>query len=92
MLGTSQKLHPRTNIALIDFMEAKVIEIAREQHFNGILTTNTNPLTHTLNIDVYGYEVMVQYQINRYVDMDGKKPFIEAPDDQIVAVVYKNLK
>lgn len=92
MMTTSTKLQPRTNVALIDFMESKVIETTRQHKFQGILTTNTNPLTHTLGIDVYGYEIMVQYQINKYVDKEGKQPFINAPDEQIVAVVYKSIK
>jgi hypothetical protein len=91
MMGNRPDLAPRTNIALINFMERKVIEIAQENNFQGILTTNTNPLVSTLAVDVYGYEIMAKHHINKYVDNDGRKPFINAPDEQFVAVVFKSL-
>jgi hypothetical protein len=32
--------------------------------------------------NVYGYEQLLDYQVNQYVASDGSKPFHEAPDSQ----------
>lgn len=90
MMGTSPSLNTHTTIALLRFMETKVIEIAAKNGYKGILTTNTDPLTIEIGKD-FGYETMTTYQINRYVDRDGKIPFIHAPDSHIVAVMHKSL-
>jgi hypothetical protein len=72
-------------------METKVIEIATKNNFKGILTTNTDPLTVEIGTD-FGYKIMNEYQINRFTDKEGKKPFMNAPDSQVVAVMFKSLK
>lgn len=91
MMATSPLLNPHTTIALLRFMETKVVEIATKNDFKGILTTNTDPLTIEIGSD-FGYKIMNEYQINRFTDKEGKKPFINAPENQVVAVMYKNMK
>lgn len=39
-----------------------------------------------LATDVYGYETLLDYQINQYVAPDGSKPF-GAADDSVRALV-----
>lgn len=91
MMAASNVLKPHTNIALIDFMETQVIETAKANGFVGIITTNTNPLTQQLATDVFGYKTIKEWQINEFEDKDGQKPFIGAPENIKVAVMYKEL-
>lgn len=42
-----------------------------------------------LGIDVFGYETMLTYQVNRYCAPDGSKPFGKAPDDQLAICSLK---
>lgn len=91
MMGTLPSLNPHTTIALLRFMETKAIESAAENDFKGILTTNTDPLTVEIGSD-FGYKIMNEYQINRYSDKEGKKPFMSAPENQVAVVMFKDLK
>lgn len=45
-----------------------------------------------LGTSVYGYEVLLDYQVNQYVYHDGTMPFGAAPDDQRAIVHYKNIE
>lgn len=54
-----------------------------------ILTQN---LFQQLDIDVYGYEVLLDYQVNKYVASDGSKPFGLAPDDQRAICCWKKIQ
>ena len=92
MLGTSENLNAKENVYAIAFMENKAIEMAKEKHFKGILTTNTNPLMEDFGKSYLGYQTMLEYHISRYVDGDGNRPFASAHDTQKVVVMYKPLK
>lgn len=89
MMGTSADLTPQENIVVINFMENQSLAIARQRHFLGIMTTNTSALTQQLATHVYGYETLLDYQINQYVCKDGFKPFGRAPDNQRALVQWK---
>lgn len=91
MMGVSPKLQPNTIFNLIDFMESKIIEIAKENHFKGIFVTNFDSITQYLCQEVYGYEKKVQYVLNTFQYDDGRKPFATAPDNYIARIVYKEL-
>lgn len=71
-------------------MEKEVIRLAKSKNCVGILTTNTNALTQQLAQNVYGYETMLDYQVNQY-EIDGKKPFGNAPDCYRAIVQWKKL-
>lgn len=90
-MGTSAKLTPQENIAVIQKMEEANLELATRKCFTGILATNTSPLTQQFGSNVYGYRTMVDYQINTYVHYDGTKPFERAPDSQRVIVHWKDV-
>lgn len=45
MLGTAQDKTSQENIEITEYMEEKVLELAREKSFLGIFTTNSSPLT-----------------------------------------------
>ncbi|XP_055633046.1 beta-alanyl-bioamine nonribosomal peptide synthetase ebony [Toxorhynchites rutilus septentrionalis] len=92
MMGTCSDLNAQENIEAMHFMENEVLKIATRRKFTGILTTNTSPLTQQLGSDVYKYENMLDYQINRWVCSDGTRPFGKAPDDQRVIVHWKNIR
>ncbi|KAF4531412.1 hypothetical protein B566_EDAN009654 [Ephemera danica] len=82
MLGTDPDISSAENVELTQIMEQECLRIARDRGFRGIFTTNTSPLTQQLCTDVYGYEMLLDYQVNQYVAPDGSKPFAEAPDSQ----------
>lgn len=45
MMGTHSSLSAQENVSVMHYMEEQVIEIAKNNNYAGILTTNTNPLT-----------------------------------------------
>lgn len=90
MMATHEELDARENIAVMTFMENEVIRLAEVRKCAGVLTTNTNALTQQLARDVYGYETLLDYQVNEY-EMDGKKPFGTAPDHYRAIVQWKKL-
>lgn len=88
-MGTSAQLNAQENITVMQFMEDEVLEVAKRKGFAGILTTNTSPLTQQLGTHVYGYEALLNYQVNQYVAPDGSRPFGKAPDSQRAIVHWK---
>ena len=71
MMGTSDKLNAKENIAVMAFLAAENIKIATERHFKGILGVNTNLLTRNMTESLFGYVPMSKIQINQYVDKYG---------------------
>jgi len=45
MMGTHEEVDESENVSLVLFMEEENIRRATENHFTGLMTTNTNPLT-----------------------------------------------
>lgn len=90
MMATHQDLCPQENVRIMAFMESEVIRVAKEQKCVGILTTNTNALTQQLAENVYGYEALVNYQINQY-EVNGTHPFGTAPDSYRAIIHWKKL-
>lgn len=90
MMGTDESLSPQGNVVAMTFMESEVIRVASRRNCCGILTTNTSPLTQQLACNVFGYETMLDYQVNQYVRND-KKPFGNAPDSYRAIVQWKPL-
>lgn len=90
MMGTHECLSAQENIVAMTFMESEVIRLAKERNCCGILTTNTNALTQQLARNVFGYETMLDYQVNQYIS-DGQKPFGTAPESYRAIVQWKKL-
>lgn len=90
MMGTHETLNPQENIVAMTFMEGEVLRLAKEKNCCGILTTNTNALTQQLAQNVFGYETLLDYQVNQYIT-DGEKPFGTAPDNYRAIVQWKKL-
>ncbi|KAF6209594.1 hypothetical protein GE061_015342 [Apolygus lucorum] len=88
MLGTSQDKTSQENIEITEYMEEKVLELAKEQGYLGIFTTNSSPLTQQL-AEVMNYQKLKIYQINEYVAPDGTRPFKRARDDQLAIVSWR---
>lgn len=44
-MGTTEDVDQAEAIAIVEAMEDHIIALAEEQHFMGVMTTNTNPLT-----------------------------------------------
>lgn len=89
MMATAASESPRTNVLSMQFMEQELLRLARRRGFAGVFTTNTSPLTQQLGRDVFGYQTMLDYQVNQYVAADGSRPFGEAPDQQRAVVAWK---
>lgn len=45
MMGTDKSLDAATNVQVITYMEQEVLRLGKARGFQGIFTTNTNPLT-----------------------------------------------
>ncbi|XP_011307568.1 N-(5-amino-5-carboxypentanoyl)-L-cysteinyl-D-valine synthase [Fopius arisanus] len=91
MMATNTDLSPADNVIIMSEMERELLELATDKGYLGIFTTNTSPLTQQLDVDVYGYEVLLDYQVNQYVAPDGTKPFGQAPDDQRAVCCWKTI-
>ncbi|XP_077271494.1 beta-alanyl-bioamine nonribosomal peptide synthetase ebony-like isoform X1 [Temnothorax americanus] len=89
MMGTSSDLNTKENVLVIRQMEEYCLQLTKQKEYIGIFATNTNPLTQQLAIDVYGYETMLVYQMNRYKTLDGNKPFAKFPDNQVAICSLK---
>jgi len=44
-MGTHEDVEESANVSLVLFMEEENIRLAKEQHFDGIMTVNVNPST-----------------------------------------------
>lgn len=89
MMATNAELSPRDNVAAIRALEHATMRIARDRRFKGVFTTNTSPLTQQLGTDVLGFQTLLDYQINQYVDSNGDRTFGKAPDDMRAVVCWK---
>ncbi|XP_012526136.1 tyrocidine synthase 1 [Monomorium pharaonis] len=89
MMATSGDLNSAENVLVMRQMEEYCLQFAKQKGYSGIFTTNTSPLTQQLGTDVYGYETMLAYQVNKYETPDGNKPFGKAPDSQVAICSLK---
>ncbi|VVD05712.1 unnamed protein product [Leptidea sinapis] len=89
MMATCSSLSAADNVAAIRQLEIASMNIARERRFLGIFTTNTSPLTQQLGTDVFGFQTLLDYQINQYADPNGNRLFALAPDDMKAVVCWK---
>ncbi|XP_034177001.2 nonribosomal peptide synthetase ebony isoform X2 [Osmia lignaria lignaria] len=89
MMTTSSDLNPAENVIMMKAMEEYCLKLAKRKEYAGIFTTNTSPLTQQLGTDVFGYDTMLTYQVNKYCAPDGTKPFGEAPDNQLAICSLK---
>lgn len=91
MMGTNSELSSAENVIMMKIMEDECLRLAKRTNFAGIFTTNTSPLTQQLGSDIYNYQVLLDYQVNKYVAPDGTKPFGKAPDDQRALCSWKSI-
>ena len=91
MMGTPRRLTCQENINVISFMEIEILRMATEKHFKAVFTTNTNQLNQQVTESVLGYKTLREYQINKYVDKYGKKPFQNAKDFQKIRTQWKDI-
>jgi len=90
-MGTSEDIDESENVFVIQFMEERVIKMAEEKKFFGVMTTNTNALTQQIAIDIHGYEVLSEYQVNHFIAPDETKPFMLAPDSFKIVCCWKRV-
>lgn len=90
MMGTHESLNAQENVVAMTFMVREVTHMAKKRNCCGILTTNTNALTQQLARNVFGYETLLDYQVNQYIS-NNKKPFGSAPDSYRAIVQWKEL-
>ncbi|EZA51013.1 Tyrocidine synthase [Ooceraea biroi] len=89
MMATSSDLSSAENVLVMGQMEEYCLHLAKQKEYAGIFTTNTSPLTQQLGTDVYSYETMLVYQVNKYETLGGSKPFGKAPDSQVAICSLK---
>ncbi|KAG6459387.1 hypothetical protein O3G_MSEX011364 [Manduca sexta] len=89
MMATAEYLSPQDNVAAIRALEHATMNVARERRFLGVFTTNTSPLTQQLGTDILGFQTLLDYQVNQYVDANGERTFGKAPDDMRAVVCWK---
>ncbi|XP_053619845.1 beta-alanyl-bioamine nonribosomal peptide synthetase ebony [Plodia interpunctella] len=89
MMATAADLSPRDNVAAIKALEHATMRIARDRRFKGVFTTNTSPLTQQLGTDVLGFQTLLDYQLNHYVDARGERVFGAAGDHMRAVVCWK---
>lgn len=53
MMGTDLTLEAADNVEVITYMEQEVLKLGKSKGFDGIFTTNTNPLTQVRKDNVY---------------------------------------
>nr|NP_001298393.1 tyrocidine synthase 3 [Papilio polytes]BAJ07596.1 Ebony [Papilio polytes] len=92
MMATAASLSPQDNVAAIRALEHGTMRIARDRRFHGVFTTNTSPLTQQLGTDVLGFQTLLDYQINEYIDPNGDRIFGKAPDDMRAIVCWKPIE
>lgn len=44
-----------------------------------------------VDVDIHGYEVLNEYQVNKYTAPDGTKPFLLAPDSFKITCCWKQI-
>lgn len=91
MMATSKTLSSAQNIQVMSFMEKEILRKAKDKNFKAIVTTNTNQLTQQIGEEVYGYKTLKEFQINRYVDKDGNRPFQQAKDITKTMTMWKDI-
>ena len=69
-------------------MEMENIRYGKCRGFEGIFTTNANRLTQHIS-RILGYQILSSIQVNQYEDINGGRPFAEAPDDLVTEVALK---
>ncbi|KAL6430303.1 hypothetical protein ACFW04_007784 [Cataglyphis niger] len=89
MMATCSDLNFAENVLVMQQMEEYCLQFAQQKGFAGIFTTNTSPLTQQLGMDVYEYETLLVYQVNKYETPDGNKPFGKAPNSQVAICALK---
>lgn len=91
MSATAQKLSPQENVDVMTFIEVENIKQAKANGFKYAMASNTNALTQQLAVDVFGYKVYKDLQVNQYVDVNGNRPYRNAPDTNRLVLSYKKL-
>ncbi|XP_072935672.1 beta-alanyl-bioamine nonribosomal peptide synthetase ebony [Epargyreus clarus] len=92
MMATSASLSARDNVSAIRALELATERVARARRYAGVFTTNTSPLTQQLGTDVLGFQTLLDYQINQYIDSNGDRIFGKAPDDMRAVVCWKTVE
>lgn len=90
MMGTAKFLNSSENIQVVSFMEQEILRMAKEMNFDGIITTNTNQLSRQID-EILGYKVLKNFQVNRYVDKYGNRPFEKADDYQKMVTMWMEI-
>ncbi|CRK87778.1 CLUMA_CG001558, isoform A [Clunio marinus] len=90
-MATDENLATRDNIALMLFLESEVINTAKQKHFRGIVTTNTNLLSQQFSELFFDYQTEYEICLNKYVEMNGNRPFETAADNSKALVMFREI-
>lgn len=90
-MGTAKSLNSAENIRVVTFMENQVLTVAKENEFKAVMTSNSNQLLQQIDGTLLGYKTLKEFQINRYVDKSGKRPFQDAEDYKKTMTMWKEI-
>merc|ERR1719187_529361 len=88
LLGTDKNLSTAENVQVVMYMEQENIRLGKTKGFKGVFTTNANRLTQLISRSLE-YTILASIQINQYEDVNGTRPFHEAPDDLVTEIAIK---
>ncbi|CAG0920940.1 unnamed protein product, partial [Notodromas monacha] len=92
MMGTSMfETTDRESVQLMELMEEENVRVGSAAGYDALFTTNTSPITQQLG-EQLGYEVLDDFQINLFVDSNGKMPFAKAGSEVRAVCCVKYLK
>lgn len=92
MMGTAKTLNAAENIQCVRFMEEQILNVAKENECKAVMTTNSNQLLQQIDETLLDYKTLKEFQINRYVDKAGKRPFKLAPDIKKTMTMWKDIE
>lgn len=90
LVVTCESLSAQENIALVTFIENESVRLAKERNFYGILALNSNELTQQLASSIFNYEVLLEYQVNKFT-VEDQQPFAILPDSTHWVVHWKKV-
>lgn len=91
LMGTEKSLNSAENIQVARFVEDHILKVAKAKLFKAVITTNANQLAQQIDESILGYKTLKTFQINRYVDSAGKRPFKLAEDFQKTKTMWKDI-
>lgn len=83
---------PQDKIKLMYFLEKQIMETAKLNEYEGVLTCNVSPLIVQFAQDIFKYDHSLLIHLNKYQYSPGKFLFPHAEDDQSITAFFKFIR